>query len=66
MAAAYERTLDANEIAGFIAAIPNLTAQWKPPNQVRRKRIDEIAARVAEAFQEAGITCVTGWEEDSE
>jgi hypothetical protein len=54
---ARKRTLDADEVAGFIASIPHLTAKWRPTEHggTRRHTADEVAAKVAEAFQDAGI-----------
>lgn len=53
------KTLSRAEVAAFIAAIPNLAAEWRPTSQggTRRYKTDEIAARVAQAFQEADIEC---------
>jgi hypothetical protein len=50
------RVLTKHEVAQFITDIPNLAAQWrsKEAGGVRRFRADEIATKVAEAFQEAG------------
>lgn len=49
------RLLSADEVAEFIKGIPNLTAKWTPPNKVKRQRADQIAARIAEAFQENDV-----------
>lgn len=55
--AARKRALTEREVAEFITGIPNLAAQWRTKENggVRRYRADEIAAKVAEAFQAAGI-----------
>ena len=56
--AARRRILTGAEVAAFITAIPNLAAEWRPPEKggTRRFRADEIAKRIAEAFQEAQLT----------
>lgn len=52
-----KRPLSTAEVRAFIASIPSVAWQWRPPEEggVRRLKADEIAARIAKAFQEAGI-----------
>jgi ribonuclease HI len=64
---ARKQVLTADEVTGFIASIPRLTAEWRPTERggTRRRTADEVAAKIVEAFQEAGIV-VKGYLEEVE